>query len=90
MGAAPCGRTDQQRATVARYYARNASRIITYKTMTLARERGRVPRETTIQTHSMDRDALKHLLQSFQAEHPDSRAAKKIARFLHDHEDLKE
>ena len=70
------------RATVRRYYKRNASQIIVQKTLRLARERGRVPREKTIQSHNMNRDELVRFLIAFQTQHPESRAARKIERFL--------
>ena len=67
---------------VRRYYARNASQIITRKTLRLARDRGRVPREETIQSHNMNREQLVQFLLAFRAQHPETRAARKITTFL--------
>ena len=74
-------RTDANRSSVNRYYAKNSHSIIIHKTFRLAKECGRVPRETTIVKHGMDRKALHGLLQDYAKQHPDSRAARKIRRF---------
>ena len=75
-------RTDAQKNAVNRYYQRNSSDIISHKTLRMVRERGRVPREVTIESHSMDRLALQNALIQFQKEYPESRAARRIEKYL--------
>ena len=74
--------TEAMRCAVKRYYDRNTDQIIAHKTMRLARERGRVPRVHTIESHNMDWDALKTILTEYALENPQSRAARKISRFV--------
>ena len=74
-------RDERLRLAVNRHYARNRDAIITHKTMKLAREVGRVPRESTIESHGMNRDELKTILLRFATDNPSTRAANKIYRF---------
>ena len=70
------------RESVNRYYRNNSDQIITNKTVRLARLCGRVPRETTIRRHGMDRKVLESILLDYQMSHPETRAARKIFKFL--------
>ena len=74
-------RTDANRLSVNRYYVRNSHDIIKQKTLRLARERGRVPRDSTIAKHGLDREMLHGLLQEYATKNPESRAARKVQRF---------
>ena len=74
-------RTDANRLSVNRYYGRNSHSIIKQKTLRLALECGRVPRESTIVKHGLDREELHGLLLDYVKQHPESRAARKVQRF---------
>ena len=82
-------RGDNLRAAVNRYYQRNTSRIIKNKTIKLARNSGRVPRMATIESHEIDLEELKSVLTGYALSNPDSRATRKIERFLHSSMDSK-
>jgi hypothetical protein len=77
-------RREANRLAVQKYYRANASKIICNKTLRLATERGRVPRRSTVESHDIDRHVLQEALLRFAESHPESRAARKIARLVDD------
>lgn len=70
-----------QRHAVARYYFKNRDKIIAHKTLVRAEKDGRVPRETTLVAHNIDREDLRAILTRFATEHPGTKAALKIRKF---------
>ena len=72
------------RRSVQTYYRRNASSIVAHKTRRLICERGRVPRESTLAKCKIDKAWVLEQLLAFQKQYPDSRASRKIAKFVHE------
>ena len=66
-----------------RYYQSHASDVIARKTLRMVRERGRVPRESTLTAHGIPRDVVRAQLLLFAVRHPRTKAAQRIMRTPH-------
>ena len=76
-------RTQVVRDAQRRYYQSHASDVIARKTLRMVRERGRVPRESTLTAHGIPRDVVRAQLLLFAVRHPRTKAAQRIMRTPH-------
>ena len=62
-----------------RYYDTNRSFIIRTKTLQMVAARGRIPKQSTIDKHGLDRKEVECALYAYAERYPDTKAAKRIA-----------
>lgn len=75
-------RREQLRYAARRYYRGHVHDVGQCKMLHEARHRGRVPREQTLSTHSVDRAQIAAELMVFLATNPDSKAERRIQNFI--------
>ena len=75
---------EANRVHVQRYYMKNREQIVRHKTNLQTRrcieERGRIPNDETIERYDLDPKWVREMLHCFYKKHPNSRAARKIAK----------